>query len=296
MSGYNGDEAGGASKAQGSRAEAEAPAGCPAPALPCHLETTASKGSESEEAPPLPGPRRKQAYALTQNVQWLVANFGRDRIGFLTLTLGDFGTGGRNRNLRERKEAQRRFHSLLTNVIGKRYRCGVIVTERHRNGGLHFHLVVVCSEDIRGQISFDDCFPRKNANGKPRVKPDYSTANEAIKREWAFWRRVAKRYGFGRHQLQPMREGGEALGGYLGKYLAKDWKHRLPMDKGARSVRQFGHWSNNARAHRERGASPPYGSRFGWTTPNACMRLAGVHQTSSNRHSLPKRVNHGGQH
>jgi integrase len=185
--------------------------------LPCLFETTASK---DDEKPPLPGPRKKQAEALTQNILWMSETFGKERIGFLTLTLGDFVAGGRFRNLRDRKEAQRRFHSLMTNEISKRYVCGVSVTERHKNGGIHFHLVVVCKEDIYGQIDFAACFPPKDCLGKPLYEPFYLTANDAIKREWAYWLRTAKLYGFGRHQVQPMRTNGEALGRYLGAYLA----------------------------------------------------------------------------
>jgi hypothetical protein len=217
----------------------------------------------------LPGPRKKQADALTENIKCLAKTFGNERIGFLTLTLGDFDAGGRYRNLRDRKQAQRRFHSLLTNVIARRYQCGATVTERHFNLGLHFHLVVVCRVDIRGQIDFAACFPPKGAHGQPIRKPDYSTANEAIKREWAFWRRTARLYGFGRHQLQPMQKEGEALGRYLGKYLSKDWEHRLPEDKGARCVRYFGHWSKTVRNKNERRTAPPNNSRFGWLTPRA---------------------------
>ena len=199
----------------------------------------------------------------------MAETFGKERIGFLTLTLGDVDAGGRFRNLRDRKEAQRRFHSLLTNEISKRYVCGVIVTERHKNGGIHFHLATACKEDIRGQIDFDACFPAKDARGKPMHKPDYSTANDAIKREWAFWRHKAKLYGFGRHNLQPMRRNGEALGRYLGEYLRKDWEHRLREDKGARCVRYFGHWSTDGRARGERRKPPPQNGRFGWMTPRA---------------------------
>ena len=218
-----------------------------AAALPCLFVTTASEQKNGELEKPLPGPRKKQAEALTENIQWLAETFGPERIGFLTLTLGDVDAGGRYRNLRDRKEAQRRFHSLLTNVIAKRYPRGVTVTERHKNLGLHFHLAVACANDIRGQIDFAACFPPKGANRKPLYKPDYTTANDAIRREWAFWRRIAKLYGFGRHQLQPMRETGEALGRYLGGYLSADWEHRLPEDKGARCIRYFGHWEPTAR-------------------------------------------------
>ncbi|MFA6546643.1 MAG: hypothetical protein WCS99_19660, partial [Limisphaerales bacterium] len=236
-----------------------------APLLPCLFVTTAS----GNEPPPLPGPRRKQAQALTDNIKWMAETFGNEHIGFLTLTLGDVDAGGRFRNLRNRKEAQRRFHSLLTNEIARRYRCGVTVTERHRNGGIHFHLVVVCREDIRGDIDFAACFPPKDIWGRPQYAPDYATANAALKREWAYWRRTAKHYGFGRHQLQPMRSNGEALGRYLGAYLRKDWDHRLPEDKGARCVRYFGHWSRVEPLKGQRKAAPPCNARFGWLTPRA---------------------------
>lgn len=239
-------------------------AGCSAVAIPCLFVTTASKGAQEEEKPPLPGPRKKQADALTENVKWMANIFGKDRVGFLTLTVGDKDAGGKFRNLRDRKQAQKRFHSLLTNVIARRYPCGVTVTERHVNGGIHFHLAVVCAEDIRGEIDFAACFPPKDRFGKPSYEPDYTTANAAIKREWAFWRRFAKKYGFGRHHLQPMRANGEALGRYLGGYLSKDWDHRWPEDKGARCVRYFGHWSKTPRVTEPRRRPPPYGSRFGW--------------------------------
>jgi hypothetical protein len=217
----------------------------------------------------LPGPRKKQADALTENIKWMADTFGKELVGFLTLTVGDVEAGGRFRNLRDRKQAQKRFHSLLTNVIAKRYACGLTITERHRNGGIHFHLAVVCAQDIRGNIDFDACFPRKDIFGKPTCKPDYSTANDAIIREWAFWRRTCKCYGFGRHQLQPIRESGEALGRYLGAYLSKDWQHRLPEDKGARCVRYFGHWSTTVMVKKEDRKGPPYSCRFGWMTPRA---------------------------
>jgi hypothetical protein len=248
------------------RAAADARAARAAAALPCLFETTAS-GEESP--PPLPGPRKKQAQALTENIKWMADTFGPERIGFLTLTLGDVDAGGRFRNLRDRKKAQRRFHSLLTNEIAKRYRCGITVTERHHNGGIHFHLVVVCREDLRGGIDFAACFPPKDYCGKAQYAPDYATANAVLRQEWAYWRRTAKRYGFGRHQLQPMKANSEALGRYLGKYLKKDWDHRLPEDKGARCVRYFGHWSKVERLKGQRKAAPPHNARFGWLTPRA---------------------------
>ncbi|HWD20818.1 MAG TPA: hypothetical protein VHB20_16240 [Verrucomicrobiae bacterium] len=255
--------------------EAERREAPPASGLPCLSVTTASE----DEFRPVPGPRKKLAEALTKNIEWMAAIFGRERIGFLTLTLGDLDAGGRYRNLRDRKEAQRRFHSPLTNEISKRYVCGVTVTERHRNGGIHFHLVVACKDDIRGSIDFAACFPAKDAKGKPSCKPNYATATEVLKREWAYWRRTSKLYGFGRHQLQPMRENGTALGRYLGEYLRKDWESRLPEDKGARCVRYFGHWSADPQRKGECKATPPHKGRFGWMTPRARAWREMVKQT-----------------
>jgi hypothetical protein len=252
-------------------------AGGPSAGLPCLFVTTAREEANKEEKKPLPGPRKKQADALTENIKWLAATFGPERIGFLTLTLGD-NAGGKFRNLKDRKKAQRRFHSLMTHELSRHFICGVTVTERHRNGGIHFHLVVACRADIRGNIDFNACFPPKDHFGRPSCKPDYSTANDSLKREWAYFRHICKLYGFGRHQLQPMRENAEALGRYLGEYLSKDWENRLPEDKGARCVRYFGHWSKTVRINKERRKSPPHNGRFGWMTPRARAWRAMVKQ------------------
>ena len=247
--------------------------------LACRIVTTAYQDEKEKEKSPLPGTKWKQADALIRNIAWLVKIFGPERIGFVTLTVGDFITGGKFRNLRDRQEAQRRFHSYLTNGLSKRYRCGVVVTERHLNGGIHFHLAVVTSQDIRGHLDFDACFPPKDPHGKPVREPDYRTANAAIKGEWAYLRRACKSYGFGWHQLQPMRETGEALGCYLGKYLMKDWAQRPPEDKGARCLRYFGHWSKTPRQPGQRREKPPEDHQFSWNTPPARAWREMVKQT-----------------
>jgi len=254
-------------------------AGRPPARVACQIVTSAYQKETEKEKSPLPGTKWKQADALIRNIAWLVKIFGPERIGFVTLTVGDFITGGKFRNLRDRREAQRRFHSYMTNGLSKRYQCGVVVTERHKNGGIHFHLAVVTRQDIRGNLDFAACFPAKDHLGKPVRKPDYGTANEAIKREWAYLRRSCKSYGFGWHQLQPMRESGEALGCYLGKYLMKDWEQRPREDKGARCLRYFGHWSNRPRHQGQRRETPPEGHQFSWNTPPARAWREMVKQT-----------------
>src|SRR5690348_15374398 len=58
-------------------------------ALPCLTVTTALEQEKGEDEKPLPGPRKKQADALTENIKWMASVLGKERVGFLTLTLGD---------------------------------------------------------------------------------------------------------------------------------------------------------------------------------------------------------------
>lgn len=209
----------------------------------------------------LPGPRRKQAEALTQNILWLARTFGAERIGFLTLTFAD--------DCKSRAEASRRFNSALTNAIRRRYKCGVVVSERTKRGVIHFHLVVPTGADIRTGINFAECFPKSG-------RGNYRSAPEALRAEWAWLRENLHRYGFGRHQLQPMREVPEALAVYVGKYISKSWNERTDDDKGARLVRYFGRWTvGNAKC------SPPWTARHGVLSPQArawreCMKQVGL--------------------
>ena len=77
----------------GAAAGAPGGAGCPpaGPALPCQTVTIACKEIETEDRPPLPGTKKKQADALVRNVGWLAQTFGPERIGFVTFTVGDLG-------------------------------------------------------------------------------------------------------------------------------------------------------------------------------------------------------------
>ena len=233
----------------------------------------------------LPGPKAKQAEALFQNIRWLVDTFGIERVGFLTLTVGDINPEtGIFEKVKDRAEASRRFNSLATHVL-KRYWCGVTVSERHKDGGIHFHLVVVCDGDIRTGLDMAACFPPKGRDGRYAYMPDYRTAGTAIRAEWEFWRDKAPAYGFGRANLQPVKKTGEAVARYCAKYISKTWAARRPEDKGARLVRYFGRWRTlpddaYLEAHYRQGndkkmlkamtrPAPPVSCRFGTTTPRA---------------------------
>ena len=184
--------------------------------LPCRsLETTQSTN--------LSGPHKKVANALALNVAHLCQKYGVERVGFLTLTFADHVT--------EVREASRRFNSLATNVLKKRYGHYIRVLERQKNGRIHYHLLVVLADDIRTGANFEEF-----AKGKGH----YGSANNHLRREWAFWRKTAPLYAFGRTELMPIRSDAAAMGQYVGKYIGKHIGQRQERDKGARLVSYAG--------------------------------------------------------
>jgi hypothetical protein len=167
---------------------------------------------------------RKSEFIVKSNIAAMVEKFGIDCIGFLTLTFAD--------DVQNHKEAAKRFNSLATGVLNTRYSQWVRVSERQKSGRWHFHLVVVCKQDIRRGVDFAAI-----------AKRDYKSANGALRAEWSFWRNTAKKYGFGRSELLPVKKTGEALAAYVAKYISKGFAYRRADDKGARLVS----YSKNAR-------------------------------------------------
>ena len=161
---------------------------------------------------------RKAASALGWNVMSFSKKHGLENLGFLTLTFKDHVVCV--------KEAQRRLNSLLTHVIKPRYQDYIGVLERQKSGRIHYHLLVVIGFDIRTGFDFAGVEAK-----------DYSSANPAIRAEWAFWRKTAPAYGFGRTELMPIKSSEEAIGKYIGKYIGKHMESRQEADKGARLVR-----------------------------------------------------------
>lgn len=161
---------------------------------------------------------RKTAFALRENVARLAKKYGLERLGFFTLTFADHVTCP--------KVAGRRFHSLSSNVLVFRYEETITVLERMKSGRIHFHSLVVLPCDVRTGFDFGEA-----------SRGVYSSANRDLRAEWAFWRGTAKRYGFGRTELLPVKSTAEAISKYVGKYIAKHIEHRHHQDKGVRLVR-----------------------------------------------------------
>lgn len=182
------------------------------------------------------------AFVLASEIQSLAKDFGIERLGFLTLTFAA--------PITDLKEAQRRFKSLNSNVIRKRYARAIGCWERQRSGRIHFHLVVVLPNDIRTGFDFGGIARR-----------DYRSASDSLRREWAFWRKTAPAYGFGRTELLPVRSSAEGIARYVGKYVSKHIGERRPEDKGARVVRFIGFQPGQRR----------YSTRFSWNTDNGWL-------------------------
>ena len=159
---------------------------------------------------------RKSEFKVKTEVMALVARYGIEHIGFLTFTFAD--------DVQCHKEATKRLNSLITGVLRDRYIKAIRVSERQKSGRWHFHLVIVCKQDIRRGVDFQAIKERRYKDG----------ANSALRSEWAFWRKTSKNYGFGRTELLPIRKTGEALAAYVAKYISKGFAYRQQQDKGAR--------------------------------------------------------------
>ena len=165
----------------------------------------------------------RSSEVLFQNVQAAIARFGIERVGLLTLTFSD--------HVLEHREANRRFNSLSSHVLG-RYQAWVRVWERQASGRLHAHLVIVGPESVdwRTGLNFEEVAKRK-----------YLTAGQDLRAEWAFWRKTAAAYGFGRTELLPIKHA-EAAARYIGSYIGKHFSVREDRDKGARLVSYSQGW------------------------------------------------------
>lgn len=211
----------------GGRTRAPRSGGAAAPSgLPCLNSNKCNEGTPVDTLPEgvkqalnsLSTNHRKTAYKLAKSVARLCGKYGVERVGFLTLTFADHVTCAR--------EAGRRYRSLRTGVLAERYTETICVLERMKSGRIHFHLLVVMGWDIRTGFDFSAA-----------SRGDYSSANQGLRAEWAFWRRNAPNYRFGRTELMPVKSNEEGLSKYVGKYIAKHVGQRETRDKGVRLVR-----------------------------------------------------------
>lgn len=186
----------------------------------------------NEVQPDLPfqlsGSQRKTARAIEINVDRMISEAGIEMVGFLTLTVGE-SRGENFVQVRDAAEASKRIHTLARRFLPSLFERWVIVTERHKSGAIHFHLIVQTRGAIREQ--FDWAAVRAG---------DYSSACPALRRIWALLRAELPSFGFGRAQLEPLKNG-EAASRYVAKYVEKNLFNRLAEDHRKKLVR-YGGW------------------------------------------------------
>lgn len=183
---------------------------------------------------------KRQAFALHDNVKRLLAlapSLGH--VGFLTLTTPD--------NCRDADEIRRRWRSCQSNFFTDCPEFGewIAVYERQRRGAWHLHLLVIVREDIRQGIDWAALERR-----------DYRSASPYLRGLWRLLRTRLPAFGFGRHELLPVRSNAEAMARYVGKYVSKHIGARREEDKGKRLISASRGW-------------PRSSATFAWHTDNA---------------------------
>lgn len=183
---------------------------------------------------------KRQAHALFDNVHRLISRAPSiGHIGFLTLTTPD--------NCRDAAEFRRRWRSFTSNFFADCPEFGdwIAVYERQRRGSWHLHLLVIVAQDIRSGVDWAE-FERGI----------YRSASPYLRSLWALLRGRCAAFGFGRHELLPVRSNPEAMARYVGKYIGKHMGQRKPEDKGKRLISASTGW-------------PRSSTRFAWHTEGA---------------------------
>jgi hypothetical protein len=169
------------------------------------------------------------------NVVHLIEQFGLDRCGFLTITFDP------REGILTFKEAQRRLNNFLRRVLGPLFPIRIKVLEFQKNGNPHYHLLVVCEGDIREGFDFDFYddmvhwskhlrnFGVERPKGSLGRNPLLVSLHDRLNG-------TRGNYGIGRMELVPIRTCAQAVGYYIGGYMAKGVPERTTEHKGARFV------------------------------------------------------------
>lgn len=187
----------------------------------------------------------------------MVDQFGIEKIGFLTLTFS------KHLSL---KEANRRFNSFATHVGNDLFSAWMNVREFTFQGRPHMHLAVAVLEDIRIGFDFENYLEMAQLTKNPRTGVKFKAEIQRLSRSlnpsphlrflWSELRRELPKYGFGRHELLPIRKCAEAFALYVGGYIRKSVEARPPEAKGARLISYSKDFDRVVRGH-----------QWQWNTP-----------------------------
>jgi hypothetical protein len=187
-------------------------------------------------------------FTLRLRIEWMVKTYGVCHVGLQTMTIRE--------NVTDRKEFERRFKSIATNVFPEVYLDWLRVFERQQRGAWHAHVVVVTKEDIlTGTDAAGLNQLLKDKRDRIISKAVYYAgikrlASPNLKAVWKEFRRLcglgefkarrqkkgARYYKFDACHLLPIINTTEALAAYVSKYISKGFEHRRPEDKGMRLV------------------------------------------------------------
>lgn len=213
---FKGDTEGGRSANRGARVSAPADGRAGLPCLYSNNSIETEKNNDLDDTLNKLSPyHRKQAEVIFTNTRNFIEQHGLERVGFLTLTFQD--------NVRDHKEASRRFNSLNSNFLSTVFGNWMLVKERQKRGAWHYHLLVDCKADIRTGFDFGAV-----------CKRDYSSAPAELRLLWRVLRKELPKYNFGRSELLPIRSNSECMARYVGKYISKHIENRTTEDKGVR--------------------------------------------------------------
>jgi hypothetical protein len=203
---------------------------CGSPSLSMSHNSDKSELTQQDLPFHLTGSQAKTAYALRHNAELMIRGAGIGCTAFLTLTVGDSGGDG-FRQVWDAAEASRRIDNLNRRVLRTLFERAIIVTERHKNGSIHFHVLGV----LRGRPDI-----RTGFDWRAVAERDYSGVCAQLRGIWAMLRDTLPAYGFGRAELTPIRKTGEAVACYVSKYVEKNLFNRLPDDRRKKLVRYLG--------------------------------------------------------
>ena len=150
-------------------------------------------------------------------------------VGFFTLTTPD--------NCSDHHEFRQRWRSFNSHYFSQSPHFGhwLAIYERQRRGAWHLHVLVLLPYDIRTGVDFTQF-----ALGR------YSSAPPYLRAVWRELRIKCKAYGFGRHELLPIKSNADAMAQYIGKYISKHLGSRKDEDKGKRLIASSSGWTKTA--------------------------------------------------
>ena len=187
---------------------------------------------------------KKKAYTLEKDVAKFVSQVGINHILFLTLTFVD--------NIKDNKEASRRFNIFNIHFLSKYIGRWMLVKERQKRGAWHYHILIEVPFDARTGFDFNSYWEigvYREILSKPleikdrtRIKKQLRKAERRMVRNapvklrafWTFCRSSAQKYGFGWVHSAPIKDNVEAISKYVGKYISKHVGERIKEDKGVR--------------------------------------------------------------